>query len=292
MAASTDQLRAQAAAARTATNGNGTPGKALTPVGNLINEITKLSDQFGAALPAKLGLDPARFVRIATTTLRANEDLALCEPLTVLGALMNTAQLGLEPGGPLGQAYLVPFNDRDRGGKVCTLVIGYKGYVSLAHRTGTVLDVTAHSVHQKEWETGKFQVRQGTDGDHLEHEPIVFDDAGPIIGTYAVVRYVGGGHNHFVMSRAKTEAIRQAAPSKNSPAWRNHWEQMAWAKNIKQLVRFMPLTSELLGRAAAIDESVRDDLSEDGLDKSKVIEVDQDGHVVREGSDDRPEPAP
>jgi recombination protein RecT len=55
------------------------------------NQISEL----GNALPTFM--TPERFVRIAVTAIRLNPKLAQCTQMSLLGALFQSAQLGLEP---------------------------------------------------------------------------------------------------------------------------------------------------------------------------------------------------
>ena len=103
-----------------------------------------LSDQFkkqlALAVPKHLSAD--RMARIAATELRKTPALLNTTPASFLGAVMQSAQLGLEPGSALGQAYLVPY------GNQCQLILGYRGMIDLARRSGQVLSLSAFAVHE------------------------------------------------------------------------------------------------------------------------------------------------
>ena len=88
----------------------------------IFDVIQSGAKQFATALPKHINSD--RFVRIAITTIRQNPKLAQCNQESLLGALMVSAQLGLEPG-VLGQCYLIPY------GRECQFQIGYKGMIEL-----------------------------------------------------------------------------------------------------------------------------------------------------------------
>ena len=68
--------------------------------------IQKMTPAIQKALPSHL--DPNRLARIVTTEIRRNPKLLKCKKESLLGALMLSAQLGLEPG-PLGHCYYVPY---------------------------------------------------------------------------------------------------------------------------------------------------------------------------------------
>lgn len=105
------------------------PAKPKTKAPIIVQQV--LSDQFkkqlALAVPKHLNAD--RMARIAATEVRKNKALLNTEPTSFLGSVMQAAQLGLEPGSALGQAYLVPY------GNQCQLIIGYKGMIDLARRS-------------------------------------------------------------------------------------------------------------------------------------------------------------
>ena len=84
------------------------------------------------ALPSVI--TPERFTRMVMTAISSNPKLAECTPASFCGAMMQAAQLGLEPNTPLGQAYLIPY--RNHGKLECQYQTGYKGLITLAYRSG------------------------------------------------------------------------------------------------------------------------------------------------------------
>lgn len=74
-----------------------------------------------------------RMTRVALSAVNSNPKLSeaiVNNPTSFLGALMQSAQLGLEPNTNLGHAYLIPY------GNVVQIQIGYMGLLELAHRSG------------------------------------------------------------------------------------------------------------------------------------------------------------
>lgn len=69
--------------------------------------VTKMADQIKCALPTNI--TPERMTRIALTALSKDAKLSQSTPESFIGALLTSAQLGLECNTPLGQAYLIPF---------------------------------------------------------------------------------------------------------------------------------------------------------------------------------------
>ncbi len=196
-----------------------------------------LSDQFkkqlALAVPKHLNAD--RMARIAATEVRKNKALLNTEPTSFLGSVMQAAQLGLEPGSALGQAYLVPY------GNQCQLIIGYKGMIDLARRSGQVLSLNAYAV--REGDDFNFQLGLKPD---IHHVPSLEADRinKPITYVYAVATLKGGGYQFEVMSRAEVEAVKAKAKSKN--IWANYFEEMAKKTVIRRLFKYLPVSIEAL----------------------------------------------
>jgi recombination protein RecT len=210
--------------------------------------------EFARALPMNI-ITPERFTRVALTALNKVPQLYDCDPKTVLGALVTAAQLGLEVNTPLQQADLIPY------GKECTLQIQYRGYISLARRSGLIESVVARTVYEKD----HFEIAYGLE-DKLIHEPVLDGDRGKVRGYYAVAKYTGGGYNFLWMSRDDVDAHRlKFSKQPNGPAWKNSFDSMGLKTVLRAMFKFMPMSVEL-ARADAADEQVRRNTDEDAID--------------------------
>lgn len=226
----TDQLAAVVTPTTTAP-----VAKPKTKASNIVQQV--LSDQFkkqlALAVPKHLNAD--RMARIAATEVRKNKTLMSTEPTSFLASVMQAAQLGLEPGSALGQAYLVPY------GNQCQLIIGYKGMIDLARRSGQVLSLNAYAV--REGDDFNFQLGLKPD---IHHVPRLEADRikKPITYVYAVATLKGGGYQFEVMSRAEVEAVKAKAKSKN--IWNSYPEEMAKKTVIRRLFKYLPVSIEAL----------------------------------------------
>lgn len=218
----------------------------------LLALIQRLQPQIERALPKAVPID--RFMRIALTEFRTNPNLRACTEGSILSALLRAGQLGLEPGGPLNEAHLVPFGDE------CTLLLDYRGEIKLARRSGEIADIVARTVYRGE----PFRVSYGL-VDVLEHVP-AFDGApGEAFAWYAIARFRGGGHVFNVLPRWEVERRRQRSRNKSGPAWTNDFDAMGNKSAIHSIARYLPLTPEAAG---AIED---DEAQEYGSDRSYVM---------------------
>lgn len=237
------------------------------------NDLSKiiLSDNFKKqirlALPKHLTAD--RFARIALTELRNTPKLLECTQESFLGAIVQASQLGLEPGNSLGSAYLIPFDKNykdDKGNwhkeKQCQLLIGYRGYIELARRSGQIESISARCVYEGEHFECDFGIKE-----KLEHCPNLDSDVGEFRLAYAIARFKGGGYQVALMTKRQIEKIRKeskAAKSSYSP-WNNpdHYPEMCKKTVIRRLCKYLPLSPEL-SQAVALDGKA--DIGQQNLD--------------------------
>ena len=108
--------------------------------------IKSMEGEIKKALPSVI--TPERFTRMVLSAISTNPKLGSCTPTSFLGAMMSAAQLGLEPNTPLGQAYILPY--QNKGTLEAQFQLGYKGLIDLAYRSGEVELVQAHIVYEND----------------------------------------------------------------------------------------------------------------------------------------------
>ena len=121
------------------------------------------------------------------------------------------------------------------------MIIGYKGMIDLARRSGQVLSLNAYAV--REGDDFSFQLGLKPD---IHDVPSLEADRikKPITYVYAVATLQGGGYQFEVMSRAEVEAVRAKAKSKN--IWNTYFEEMAKKTVIRRLFKYLPVSIEAL----------------------------------------------
>lgn len=215
-------------------------------------------DQIAAALPSHMTAD--RMVRVATTCFRTTPKLLECTPESLFGAIIQCSQLGLEPGNGLGHAYLLPFDKNEkRGGqwvKVRTdvqLIIGYRGMIDLARRSGQIESLESHAVYEGD----VFECELGLES-KLIHKPQwdnpLRESPERLTFVYAVAKLKDGGVQFQVMSRNGIEIIRKRSKAKDSGPWVTDFEQMALKTVVRRLFKMLPVSIEIQN-AVSIDEA-------------------------------------
>ncbi|MDL2302144.1 recombinase RecT [Lachnospiraceae bacterium OttesenSCG-928-D06] len=245
-----EELELQANAGKTKEKGN-----QLTKNMTIPDMVKAMMPEIKKALPSVI--TPERFTRIALSALNNTPQLQQCTPISFLAALLNAAQLGLEPNTPLGQAYLIPY--KNKGVLECQFQIGYKGLIDLAYRNGMMQTIQAQAVY----ESDEFFYEYGLDP-KLVHRP-AFSERGELTYFYGIFRTVNGGYGFSVMSKADMDSYARtyskAFDSGYSP-WKSSYEEMAKKTVIKQALKYAPIKTDFQ-RALSTDETIKKHISED-----------------------------
>ena len=228
--------------------------------------VVQMESQIAKALPSVL--TPERFTRMVLTAMSNNPQLQKCTPNSFLGAMMQAAQLGVEPNTPLGQAYLIPYHNH--GTFEVQFQLGYKGLIDLAYRSGEITDISAHEVYEND----TFEYELGLEP-KLKHIPAL-QDRGNVILYYAVYHTKNGGYGFEVMSvddiRQHKNKFSKAAGKGFSP-WATNFDEMAKKTVIKKLLKYAPIKTEFV-RAVAQDETIKTNLSANMADEPDVMTID------------------
>ena len=202
-------------------------------------------EQLKAALPSFMR--PEKVARIAITEIRSNPKLLQCDALSLMGCIMRSSQLGLDIDSLKGHAYLVPYKNE------CQLIIGYKGMLSLAMRSGKLSSVEVQEVHEND----VFELEHG-DNYGLRHKinPRL-SERGAIVGYYAYAHLVNGGKHFEYMNLEEIEAIKACSKGSTLPPspWQTFPSEMAKKTVIRRLCKYLSLSPEM-DAAIAIDELV------------------------------------
>lgn len=224
------------------------------------------SQQIARVIPKHLTAE--RVIQQATTLITRTPAIGECSIESLLGATMQASILGFQPVSALGQCYFVPFNNKKTRKKEVQFIIGYKGYLDLARRSGDIKSIYAYPVYEKD----EFDFELGMHP-KLKHRPSTEEDRGKLVYAYAVAHFVNGGEAFEVVTRhdvMKRKSVSQSSESEYSP-WKN-WEPEMWVKTaVKKLQKWLPLSIEFQ-TALTSDEAVitPDDFNGIGLDLGSV----------------------
>lgn len=222
-----------------------------------MQQAKKLHDFLTDKLPAiseaaSFNISGERLVKAVYAELQGNEKLvetAAQNPASLAISVMESGYLGLEPGGVLGESYLIPY------GSEVTLQIGYRGLLKLARRSGQIAKCAAHVVREND----EFDYSLGLEPDII-HKPALDEDRGDLKYAYFVAKLTNGEfQDPEVMNRREIEAIRE-----RSQAWKSGrkspWEtdpDMMWRKTVaKRGTKYLPMETQ--ARQAVEIDNMRD----------------------------------
>jgi len=204
------------------------------------------SSELQAALPRHLSAD--RLIRIVLTCAQRTPKLLACTPASMYRAVLQCAQLGLEPDSVLGLIYLTPRYNKHSKAMEVSVIPGYIGLMQLARRSGEITVCEAHEVYPSD----KFEYQYGTD-QYLHHIPA---HAGQeqLTWVWALARIRGESHPQFqVLDREQVEASRKRSGTPDAGPWVTDYVPMAKKTVLRRLCKYLPVSTELM-TAVALDE--------------------------------------
>ncbi len=192
-------------------------------------------------------ITPERMARVCLTNFRLNPKLFECSKESIVGAVLQSAQLGLEP--LLGRAYLIPY------GNECQFQLGYKGMIELFYRNPEAKSLEARVVYENDY----FKYEFGTES-FLKHIP-TDKDRGKVKGYYAVAKLKTGAYGFEYMTIQEAEAhakkYSQAYRKGYTSPYQTEPDQMFLKTVIKKALKYMPMTVELQ-KALDADETIKE----------------------------------
>lgn len=160
----------------------------------LTNEAVK--DQITKVVGGKNG---TRFISSIVSAVNTNPALQECTNNSILSAALLGETLNLSPSPQLGQFYMVPFKDKNKG-MVAQFLLGYKGYIQLALRSGQYRKLNVISI--KEGELVRYDPLNEEIEVHLIDDETQREKA-DTIGYYAMFEYLNGFRKTMYWSKEK-----------------------------------------------------------------------------------------
>jgi len=231
--------------------------------------LDKYSPTLEKLIPKNSGLDLERFKKIALMAASKNPTLAESDIASLITAIYQSAELGLEPN-TFGHVWLLPYYNRNAGKKLVQFQIGYQGFIELIYRTGEVDDVEAHMVYSGD----VFDITYGSQRS-LTHKPATKqEDRGERIGVYAVAYMTNGMCKFEYLNMHEINEVRNASKSKDNGPWQSWFDEMAKKTAVKRLTKYMKKTPELK-KALMYDETTKVNVVPDMEGEKDVTDWDE-----------------
>ena len=233
--------------------------------------MQQMQAQFNAALPKHITGE--RFARVALSQIRGNPQLLKAlnsndGKASLLGALMQAAQLGLEPG-MMGHCYLIPY------GNQVQFQLGYRGMIELARRSGSVRTIYANEV----CENDDFEMSFGVAG-KLYHQPAYKTPRGEVVGYYAFADLGDDAYQYVFMTHSEVDRIRKTYSKASNSPWKTEFDEMAKKTVLRRLFKVLPVSIETqrgdvvdVGRAADVTHVRYDETTGEVYDETPQLEA-------------------
>ncbi len=229
---------------------NGRTLQKANPTGDFKATLKSQWGKIQEVLPKTMSAE--RFFQLAVSAYNSEPKLADCSTISVLSCVMKCAALGMEPSAVdgLGRAYILPFYNRKTRTMEATFILGYKGMIDLARRSGEIKSISARAVYEGDI----FEYEYGLD-EKLVHVPRKQSDK--LTHTYCVAHFKDGGHYFNVLSIEDINAAKKASKAADFGPWKTNFEAMAVKTAIRRAFPYLPV-SVVAQEAAAADEQTPD----------------------------------
>lgn len=220
------------------------------------------------------GKDGQRFISAIISAVNTNPALQECSNQSILNAALLGESLKLSPSPQLGQYYMVPFNDKEKG-KVAQFTLGYKGMLQLAIRSGQYKRLNVLAI--KEGELVKYDpLNEEIEVNLIEDETI--REQTPTAGYYAFFEYTNGFKKCLYWSKEKMENhakkysqgyAKDLKNGTNWTFWSKDFDGMAYKTMLRQLISKWGIMSIEMQTAIDSDMAI---INEDGTKTYVEIE--------------------
>lgn len=205
----------------------------------------KSKDSIAQVVPEHLS--PDRVTKVALVACNKTPALMRCTKLSLIEALIDASQLGLEVSGATGGAYLVPY------GQKATMIIGYRGMIDLARRSRQVKKIEAFAIYKNE----PFRLFREGGELRVHHEPNLDGcDEKDFRGACSVAVLSDGTTQVEYMSKKDIDAIRKRSRASSNGPWVTDYIEMAKKTAIRRLFKMLPISIEI---REAVEKSDREE---------------------------------
>lgn len=196
-----------------------------------------------------------RLFQISVSAINHTPELLEASPETLLACVMKCAVLGLEPSAVdgLGRAYILPF--RNKGRMEAQFILGYKGILELARRSGEIKSIHAQAVYQGD----EFDCWEDESGQHFTFRPGRGNPHTPdnLTDVYVCAQLKDGGFVFERMTKDEVDAIRARSKASKFGPWVTDYEAMSLKTVIRRSARYLPMSVQAQ-EAVASDEQTPD----------------------------------
>lgn len=223
--------------------------KAITTSNDKMKNLRSLLEgsksRIADVLPKHMSAE--RMVKIALVGSYKNPLLLECSPQSLLTALMQASELGLEPFTGLQQAIIVPHKNFKTNTYEAQFWPQYRGLVDIAKRSDEIASLSAYCVYERD----TFECELGQTP-KLRHIPCYDAERGKIILAYAIAQFKNGFSQFEVMTIGELEAVRKCSKMSGSGPWTQWTSEMYRKTVLKRICKHLPQSVQL-AKAISLD---------------------------------------
>lgn len=199
-------------------------------------------DRLNQMLPKHL--TPERLLNVTMAAVKRTPKLQQCSVQSIITAMVQCGQMGLEPETGLQQAYLVPF------GQECVLIVGYRGLLQLVRNAEELAGVEAHVVYERD----EFEVSYGLNP-VFKHRPNLTSERGKPVATWCCFSQKDGHKDFTVMAEFEIQRIKSRSRAANNGPWVTDEDEMRKKTVLRRGAKLQPASLRQLHEA--LDEEDR-----------------------------------
>lgn len=195
------------------------------------------------------------FTSSLITLVNNDSYLSDSEPMSIITGAMQAAQLDLPLEKQFGFAYLVPFNSKEgnKWVKKAQFVLGYRGYIQLAQRSGQYKSINVGNVYEGQLESWNPLT-----------EELVFNPEGKVsdnvVGYFGYFQLLNGFEKTVYWTKEQVEKHRvennkSKDKSKLTGVWASNYDAMAQKTVLRNLLSKWGILSIEMQKAVLVDES-------------------------------------
>ncbi len=226
--------------------------------------IKRCAPQLQAVMPK--GFTPERLTQLAIATYKQIPDLKECSVQSMLSCCLKCAEIGLEPNDIMGNAYILPYNNRKTGRKEAQFILGKNGMLELVRRSGQVKTVRTQCVYEGD----DFEYWEDETGVHFSFKPNLDADhsAKNLKLVYLSCHLKDGGFVFLQMSKKEVDEVKDRSKASKFGPWVSDYAAMAEKTVIRRA-----FNRGLLPRSVEVAKVVTDD-------ESTPIVLDEEGNHI------------
>jgi len=234
----------------------------------------KCEKQLKTTLPSYI--TPERWLSVVMRSIQKTPKLLDCTQKSLISAIFQAAQLGLECDGAMGEAYLIPY------GKDVVLVPGYPGLLKLVRNTGQLSTIATGAVYEDD----EFEFEYGLNP-FLKHIPSSNKPGNDPVAYWCAAKLKDGSVHFEVMWPWQVNEIMEKSAgykaakkyNKKDNPWIANKAEMGRKTVLRRVTKMLPKSNDL---ARAIELSDQAEAGEtqtiDISDFVTIPEIPEDGN--------------